>query len=139
MPASRSPSSSSSGEEAPAEPEKTVCDGSSSENDEEKEVKVCHRSWVLMWTWSTPREYLKHLEDRKAHKQLIPRDLSREEIKDLFLKAMERTQLKDLLREMVVACEPHHKLQPDSNQPEVHYHVIYKMRQNFAHKKLFAY
>ena len=139
MLSSRSSSSSSSGDEAPVEPDKIVCDGSSLENDEEKEVKVSHRSWVLMSIFSTPREYMKNVEDRRAHRQLIPRDLSREEMMELFQRALERTNLKCLLREMVVACELHHKLQAESNLKEVHYHVIFRMRQNFAHKRLVDY
>ena len=105
---SSSSSSSSSSDESdasrapqePAEepqPETVVCDGESSEHEEEQEVKTSHRCWNLMWTFSTPREYLADPALRKQRKEPIPDDFTREEMAEMFRDAVKRVgQLQNL-------------------------------------------
>ena len=107
------------------------CD--SSENEDEKVINPSHRSWTMMWTFSTPRSYLKTFEERQQANQLIPRDISREELAKKFLNALEMCKLRHKLSQMIIVSEPHKKLQPDSLEPEIHYHVCFKMNVNFAH------
>ena len=57
-----------------------LCQYDSSENEEEKALKTEHRSWIMMWTFPTPRSYLKTYEERKKKNELIPRDINREEL-----------------------------------------------------------
>ena len=124
----------------PVEPEEDTryvtheCD--SSENEDEKVINPSHRSWTMMWTFSTPRSYLKTFEERRQANELIPRDISREELAKKFLNAMEMCRLRHKLSQMIIVSEPHKKLQPDSLDPEIHYHVCFRMKSNFAHLNL---
>lgn len=111
-----------------------LCQYDSSENEEEKALKTEHRSWIMMWTFPTPRSYLKTYEERKKKNELIPRDISREELEKNFLDALNKCQLMGKLRQMIVVYEPHKKLMPDGSAHEMHYHVCFKMSANFAHK-----
>ncbi|CAL1160391.1 unnamed protein product [Cladocopium goreaui] len=80
------------------------------------------------------RSYLKTYEERKKKNELIPRDISREELEKNFLDALNKCQLMGKLRQMIVVYEPHKKLMPDGSAHEMHYHVCFKMSANFAHK-----
>jgi hypothetical protein len=110
-----------------------LCQCDSSENEEEKAVKTEHRSWIMMWTFPTPRSYLKTYEERKKANEFIPRDITREEIQTKFLDVLTKCHLMNKLKQMIVVYEPHKKLQPDSLEHEMHYHVCFKMSANFAH------
>ena len=132
---SSSSSTSSSGESKPAEPEPetVVCKGDSSDNEGEAEVKVAHRCWNLMWTFSTPREYFADPAVRKQRNAFIPTDFTREEMAAKFREAVRRAGQAENLREMIVVMEPHSKWKPDRSAHEMHFHIIFRMRANFAH------
>ena len=141
---SSSSSSSSSSDESEAsppaealaqepEPETVICDGDSSEHEEEREVEAKHRCWNLMWTFSTPRAYLADAELRKRRKEYIPDDFTRQEIADMFRDAVRRVGQQQNLREFIVVMEPHKKWKPDRSKPEMHFHIVFKMKANFAH------
>ena len=40
------------------------------------------------------------------------------------------------LREVIVVMEPHKKFKPDRSGPEMHFHVVFRMRNNFAHLQI---
>ena len=116
-----------------AEPETVLCNGDSSENEEEREVLPSHRCWNLMWTFSTPREYLADPAVRKKRKECIPDDFTREEMAEMFRDAVKRVGQLQNLREFIVVMEPHQKWKPDRSAPEMHFHIVFKMKANFAH------
>ena len=93
--------SSSSSSEDERDMEKFGCDGSSFENDdeEEEEVRSSHRSLIGMWSFPTPREYMKNLEDRLRFRRCIPRDLDKNQIAELFRTALVRNGMGQLFCE----------------------------------------
>ena len=134
MPSSSSSSTSSSDGEAPPQPEKIVCDGTSSENDDEKEVNVSHRSWVMMWS-----------DAKGIHEEFWGQTATSTTYSSrswpradgwAAQSSFGKNGMKTALREMIVVCEPRRKYQPDGKRPEVHDHIVFKMRNYFAHKRI---
>ena len=51
----------------------------------------------------------------------------------MFRDAVRRVGQQQNLREFIVVMEPHKKWKPDRSKPEMHFHVVFKMKANFAH------
>ena len=86
-----------------------------------------------MWTFSTPREYFADPTVRKQRKEPIPDDFTREEMAEMFRDAVKTVGQLQNLREFIVVKEPHQKWKPDRSAPEMHFHIVFKMKSNFAH------
>ena len=79
---------------------------------------------------------MKDPEARKKHNAPIPSDFTREEMATKFRDAVRKAGLHDSLQNMIVVLEPHKKWKPDRSGPEMHFHICFKMRKNFAHKSI---
>ena len=109
--------------------------------DESSDDDVCiaadpsKRAMVAMWTWATPRSYLKDQAMRRRKKQLIPTDVTKREVLSIFLRIMQKCGEFDCLLAVCLANEPHAREKPDGGK-EMHYHVAFKSTRCFAHKKI---
>ena len=51
----------------------------------------------------------------------------------MFRDAVRKVGQLQNLREFIVVMEPHKKWKPDRSKPEMHFHIVFKMKANFAH------
>lgn len=117
--------------------ERVIWQASDSEADaDETEIGVAHRFQTMMFTFAMPRQYPSNRDDRKKEKCSIPTDFSREEMRDNMKEAFGATVGAWILKEMIVAREPHKKKKPDGSDHEYRFHVIFKTVTAFAHKRI---
>lgn len=76
------------------------------------------------------------LDDRKSQQRLIPEDLPKKDLGELFLKYLRMHGQDDALKALVVVDEPHRKFMPGGEMRARHKHVIVHMTSPFAHKKV---
>ncbi len=89
-----------------------------------------------MWTWACPRSYYQDADVRRRLKQLIPADLTREEVADAVKAELAAKKLEDQLCFLLVCREPHKRYSPATGTRELHVHVILKMASVFAHQQV---
>jgi hypothetical protein len=119
---------------SPPPPARVQNEGSSSEAPEAAPAKA--RGMVCMWTWSCPRSYYQDADVRRKLKQLIPADLTREEVADAVKAELAAKKLEDQLHFLLVCREPHKRYSPATGARELHVHVILKMAAVFAHQQV---
>ena len=73
---------------------------------------------------------------KKKARAFIPADFSREEMAVKFREACRQAGQAQNLREVIVVMEPHKKFKPERSGPEMHFHVVFRMRNNFAHLQI---
>ena len=122
--------------DAVPEPDMSENEGNSSEESADEVSNARVRGWCGQFVWACPRTYFSTPEARKAQKQLKPEDLSKKEFADLFKKVLKKFSLLACLVAFHIFGEPHKRFNPKTNKRELHYHLIFKFRSNFAHAKL---
>ena len=107
------------------------------DSDEDEALAVARteqRGQVAMFTWPTPREYFLELADRHAEKAFIPTDIHREMLLDIFMDVMTCMNHSEKLTGILIAKEPHKRWKPNGTEREMHYHIAFKMKEDFAHR-----
>lgn len=107
------------------------------ESEEDEVLKVAEteqRGQVAMFTWPTPKEYFMDLQDRLQAKMVIPTDVSRDQLLEVFKRVMDEIGFWPHVCTVLIAMEPHRRMKPDGSGREQHYHLVWKMNKNFAHK-----
>ena len=107
------------------------------DSDEDEALAVARteqRGQVAMFTWPTPREYFLELADRHAEKAFIPTDINREMLLDIFMDVMTCMNHSEKLTGILIAKEPHKRWKPNGTEREMHYHIAFKMKEDFAHR-----
>jgi len=120
--------------------EMTDNEGDSSDNAEEAPAHYSIRGSAGLMTIACPRQYPKHLKDRKRLGKMIPEDFPSQKILDDFRKLTNVNTNRTLLKAYCVD-EPHKRFKksPEPGQVrrrERHKHVAFLMDAPFAHKKL---
>ena len=109
------------------------------ESDEDEALAVAkssQRGQVAMFTWPTPREYYRDYAQRKKSKILIPSDMTRDVLFSRFRKVMQGAGHWPKVTNVLIALEPHQRFRPDGSGREVHYHIAFKLSEDFAHRHI---
>ena len=109
------------------------------ESDEDEALAVAkssQRGQVAMFTWPTPREYYRDYAQRKKSKILIPSDMTRDALLSRFRKVMQGAGHWPKVTNVLIALEPHQRFRPDGSGREVHYHIAFKLSEDFAHRHI---
>ena len=89
-----------------------------------------------MFTWPTPREYYSDYAERKKSKILIPSDMTRDVLLNRFRKVMQAAGHWPKVTNVLIALEPHQRFRPDGSGRELHYHIAFKLSEDFAHRHI---
>ena len=114
----------------------TEAEGESSDNADESEAKQTARGACGQLVWPCPRQYPAEPGDRRRDKWLIPADLSKAEFGQLFKQICMKMGQGPNLVKVHVFDEPHKRYNKTTQQRERHKHLIFKMKNPFAHLRL---
>ena len=110
--------------------------GDSSDEENEAAAKVKDRGRCGQFVWPCPRRYAANVLDRKKQKWLIPEDLSKPEVGAIFQEVCFDLDHGSNLQNLHVFDEPHKKYCRVSGVRARHKHLIFKMREPFAHVRM---
>ena len=105
----------------------------SSGAEEEAEAESTARGRCGQFVWPCPREYPLDARVRAAQKWLIPADLSKQAVGELFKNVATMLGHGPNLAHIHVFDEPHKRYSPVTGERERHKHVVFKMKNSFAH------
>lgn len=111
----------------------SALDGESSGAEEETEAEMNVRGRCGQFVWPCPREYPLDGGVRQARKWLIPADLSKEAFGELFKGVGAMLGQGPNFAHIHVFDEPHKRYSPVTGQRERHKHLVFKMKNTFAH------
>ena len=111
-------------------------DGDSSGGEEESEAKTSARGCCGQFVWPCPREYPSDSLKRKAQKWLIPEDLSKDALGNLFKDICTKLGQGPNIDKIHVFDEPHKRYNRQTQARERHKHLLFKMKTPFAHLRI---
>ena len=111
-----------------------MCSDSETDTDLE-EAKPAQKGMVAMFTFPTPRNYPKILAQRKELKCLLPSDVSKQELADLFEEILKKNKVFQKLTHFVVVQEPHKRWNKAASPQAryTHIHIVCYMQNTFTH------
>ena len=98
---------------------------------ESKAEGMCEQS-----VWPCPRGYPSELATRRDLKMLIPEDMSKQQVGEMFKKVVCQVGQLPNLDRLHIFDEPHKKYNPATGQRARHYHIIFRFKSTFANLQI---
>ena len=112
--------------------------GVSSDEDADRPSESKARGMCGQFVWPCPREYPSELATRRDLKMLIPEDMSKQQVGEMFKKVVCQVGQLPNLDRLHIFDEPHKKYNPATGQRARHYHIIFRFKSTFAQKKVWT-